>query len=169
MLSGSFPFRQFIRASEQSNSALDIISILDAKTAPTTSRRIMMRLRETRGDQLVPNTLRKRYIYSISSRAFGAEDHRFVRLMLMGARPYHRRRAASLGTSPQTWPLFVAPKPPRDLDSTQNLPSITQKWYGTLTSRSLVIKRNSRTNIIRSIPFSHRCPSRGAVRSRAFA
>jgi hypothetical protein len=25
----------------------------------------MMRLRETRGDQLVPNTLRKRYIYKI--------------------------------------------------------------------------------------------------------
>jgi hypothetical protein len=65
MLSGSFPFRQFIRASEQSNSAFNIIKILDAKTDPTTGRQIMMRLRETRGDQLVPNTLRKWYIYKI--------------------------------------------------------------------------------------------------------
>src|SRR5260370_33686988 len=65
MLSGSLPFRKFIRASEQSNSALNIIKILDAKTDPTTGRQIMMRLRETCRDQLVPNTLRKWHIYKI--------------------------------------------------------------------------------------------------------
>lgn len=62
---GTCGYRQVIRTSKQGDSSLSIICILDIETNPTTVWQNVMRLRQTRRDQLVPDAFGKWYVHKI--------------------------------------------------------------------------------------------------------